>query len=331
MKKNKSRKELSKLSIALIILLFPIIFILFGICIGFLINSFINQTYKEILTNSIFTILSGIVYIILLQLLIRTKDKENNKPFKWYINGILISFMFTLIISSITIITLQPNDGIINFLIGFSIFPLIGIITTPNIIKYVNKDTEGWKQIFYSKGNIHKINNSKDFYRVSAPVEFEKKILLAVYKEQLLNLFVVVGFMLFIIVISLFHLLNKHGYPSNMLEFRAERSFGLMFFLMIIFLAFGIPIITFYIANALKKIKVVRNHEYIVFHAIVSSVKNNKISIYNKNKYYKYNYCTCVGIKEKDIHNTPSILIFIPDDVLLFPDNDKYKIEKNKR
>ena len=31
-------------------------------------------------------------------------------------------------------------------------------------------------------------------------------------------------------------------------------------------------------------------------------------------------------IKEKNINRTPATLIFVPDNVFLFPDNEKYKI-----
>ena len=122
---------------------------------------------------------------------------------------------------------------------------------------------------------------------------------------------------------------TDHSYTSNIItnvvKIRARKSFGFIFFLMFIFLAFGIPIITLYISNALKKIRVVKNHEYIAYHVIATSVNNSKITIYDKNKHYTYNYCTCVGIKEEEIHNTPAILVFIPDDVLLFPDSEETK------
>ena len=262
----------------------------------------------------------------------RNKDIENDKPLKWYINSILISLTLNSIITAVTIFTLQPGDGIINYIIGFCIFPFIGIITTPNIVKYAKKDTEKWKHIFYKNGNLESIKDSKDYYRVKTPVSFEKKILRAVYKEQFLNMLVVIGFMLFIIYLSVHHMITDQSYTNdvvtNIIHTRANRSFGFILFMMIIFLAFGIPIIAFYITNALKKIKIVKNHEYIAYHAIVSSVTNNKITIFDGNKRFNYKYCTCVGIKEKDIHNTRATLIFVPDDLLLFPDNEKYKVEK---
>lgn len=334
-KKRKPRKKLSTGLTLLIILLFSIVFICFGICIGFLINAFLNESIDNIIVSALFTLVVGIVYVILLLILVRTKDIENIKPLKWYINCILISFMLNLIVTALTVITLQPGDGIINYIVGFCIFPAIGIITTPNVVKYVKKDTQKWKDIFYKKGDLHKGKDSNDYYRVDTPVSFEKKILLTIYKNHILNTLVVVGIMAVVIFLSVHHMMNDNGYTgnvvSNIAHTRANRAFGFLFFMMLIFLAFGIPIVAFYIANTLKKIRVVKNHEYIAYHVIVSGVRNSKITIYDKNKHYVYNYCTCVGIKEKNIHNTPATLIFIPDDVFLFPDNEKYKVDKYKK
>lgn len=334
-KQRKPRKKISTLVLLILVILFSIIFLGFGICIGFLINAFLNESIDSIIVKGLFTIIVGIVYFSLLLVLICDKDNENVQSFKWYINCILISLTINLIITAITVFTLQPGDGIINYIVGFGIFPLIGIITTFNVVKYVKKDTEKWKNIFYSKGNLHKIKDSKDYYRVQTPVSFEKKILLEVYKHQLLNILVVIGIMAFVIFLSVHYMTTDHSYTSNMVTnviiTRGNRSFGFFFFLMIIFLAFGIPIVAFYISNALKKIRVVKNHEYIAYHAIVSGVRNSKITIYDKNKHYSYNYCTCIGIKEKDIHSTHATLIFVPDDLLLFPDNEKYKVDKYKK
>lgn len=328
-KLNNKRKELSIGILLILILLFTVIYLCFGICIGFLINAFLNESIDDVLINLLFTLIVGIIYFVLLFILIRDKDIERIKPRKWYVNCILISLTLNLIITAMTIFTLQPGDGIINYIIGFCIFPFIGIITTPNVVKYVKKDTEKWKSILYSKGNLHKIKNSKDYYRVDTPVSFEKKILLEVYKHQILNILVVIGIMVFIIFLSVHHMISDYSYTdnvvTNIIHTRANRRFGFIFFLMIIFLAFGIPIVAFYISNALKKIRVVKNHQYIAYHVIVSGVRDNKLTIYNKKIHYTYNYCTCVGIKEEEIHNTPAILVFIPDDVLLFPDSEETK------
>ena len=308
-KKITNKKELPIMVNLLLIMLFSGTFIAFGVGIGLLINSFINPLDNNILINILLVLLVGIVYIILLLILLRNSDREKEKTTKWYINSILLSFTLTLIVTAVTVFVSGNDNSITNYLIGTFMFPLIGIITTPNIVKHVKNDTQKWKQIFYGKGNLHTVN-SEEHYRVKTPVSFEKK-----------NVLVVIAFMVFIIGISINYMVKEHRYADDIIghymSYRAERSFGLFFFLMLLFLAFGIPIIAYYISHALKKIRVVKNHEY--------------ITIYYKNKYYSYNYCTCVGIKEKNVKFTPATLIFVPDDVLIFPDNDEYKVDKIKK
>ena len=323
---RKPRKELSIKILLLIILLFTFIYLFYGVCFGFLIDAIINFKTSELLVRGFFVLVVGIVYLLLLTILMRNSDSENVKPLKWYINNIMISLTINLIITSITVFTLNEGDGITNYLVGFFIFPFIGIISTPNFIKYVKHDTERWKKIFYKNGNLENIKKDKDYYRLKTPVNFENDILKSVYRQQLLNLLIVIAFMILIIYVGVHYMTTDHNYTNNLLVnisiTRAKRSFGFIFLLMLLFLSFGIPIIAYYITNALKKIKVVRNHEYIAYHAIVNSVNNGKITIFNGSKRYNYNYCTCVGIKEKNVHNTPGVLIFIPDDVLFFSDEN---------
>ena len=324
-KKIQNKKKFSTGLTLLLILVFSVVMLFLGIIIGLTINSLINNNTENLLIFVILTLITGIIHIRLLIILLNNRFSEVEKNKKWYINSILISMVFVFIITAVTLFVSAPDENnVMNGIIGFAFFPLIGIIVTPNIVKYVLKDTEKWKHIFYRKGNLQTIHKSKDYYMVDRPVPFEKKILRAVYKEQFLNILVVIGIMILTIVATVFRILKEHVYTgefiSDMIELKTYRSTGFILFLTIMFLAFGIPIIAFYVTNFIKKVRIVKNHEYIAYHAIVSGVRNNKITIYDKNKHYSYNYCTCVGIKEKNVHFTKATLIFIPDDVLLFPD-----------
>lgn len=327
-KKRKPKKELSTAANVILVLMFVPVFVYFGISIGFLINSFINYSIDYIITNTLLTLVVGIVYMILLLILIRNRESENVKTFKWYINCILISFTITLIITAVTVFTLgTQEDNVINYLIGVGVFPLIGIIATPNIVKHVKNDTTKWEDIFYKNGNLHNIKGSKDYYSVSTPVSFEKKILSAVYKGQLKNILIVIVLMGLIIATSIHYFISEHSYTGDIIrdyiEVKARRASVGGFLLMIFFITFGIMIIAYYVSNAVKKIKTVKNHEYIAYHAIVPGVHNGNIGIYHKNVHYTYKYCTCVGIKEKDVNSTPATLIFVPDEVFLFPDSEE--------
>ncbi len=334
-KDRKPRKELPLALNVILVLLFTVVFLGLGVCNGFLINALINQRTEEILASAFITLLVGIVYMAILIILIRNSDSENVKPFKWYVNCVLISFTLNLIITAMTVFTLQPDNGVINYLVGFAIFPFIGICTTPNIVKHVKNDTSSWKKIFYKNGNLYTIKNSPDYYRVKAPVEFEQKILSAVRKHQILNILVVIGVMLVIVFLGINYMTRDHSYTDNLIKnliiTRNRRNFGFIFFMMIFFLAFAIPIIAYYVSNALKKIRVVRDHEYIAYHAIVPSVNNGRIGIYHKGKQLTYKYCTCVGIKEKEVKDTKAILVFVPDDVFLFPENEEYRGERYEK
>lgn len=232
-KERKPRKELPLALNVILVLMFVVVFLGLGVCTGFLINAFINQRTEEILVNAFITLLVGIVYMAILIILIRNSDSENVKPFKWYVNCVLISFTLNLIITAITVFTLQPDNGVINYLVGFAIFPFIGICTTPNIVKYVKKDTSSWKKIFYKNGNLYTIKNSPDYYRVKAPVEFEKKILSAVRKHQILNVLVVIGVMLVIVFLGINYMARDHSYTDNLIKnliiTRSRRSFGFIF------------------------------------------------------------------------------------------------------
>ena len=327
-RKRKPRKELPTVVAAILAILFVGVFVLYGICVGFLVSSIINGL--DILPHAFITFIVLIVYMIILTILMFNSDCENIQPLKWYINNYLISFTLNLIVTAVTVFGIGADYDIdINYIVGFGMFPLIGIITTPNIIKYVVKDTSKWKHILYDNGNLHKYKGPKEFYKLDTPVAFEKKLLAAVYKNQFLNILVVVAIMVIIVAVFVSYASHDHSYTNSFIRnlsiYRARKASGFMFFLTLFIVSFAIPIMGFYIANAVKKIRVVKNHQYLAYHAIVSGVHNGNMAIYSDKLYYKYKYCTCFGIKEKNVHQTPVTLIFIPDDVFLFPDNEKYK------
>lgn len=72
-----------------------------------------------------------------------------------------------------------------------------------------------------------------------------------------------------------------------------------------------------------KKLFLVVLRNQVLDHAVVKSVRSYKMCINEEGRKYSYDYATCVGIKEKDVHDTKAVLIFIPDDVLIFPDKDQ--------
>ena len=330
-------KHLSTGKKLLVALFFSISVIFLGIFLGFFIkyfylgitthnNDLIDESFMSLVTSFIIGIIFFITIIILLKDYDRNK-KEKNK--KWYIDKIL----FALTPVWITVATVlfsfgyEENESIY-ILFSVILFLIIGILTTPNVILYALNDMKNWKSIFYNKGNIAKHKMVAGFYMMTTPVSFERKIYFAVIKEQLLNIFTVVLCIMLFIIIGLFNSAYEAiGTPGNIIyaiiHTKAVRMEGYFFFGSVFLAAFWIPIFAYYITNALYKLRIVKRHEYIAYHAIVDKVDTSKISINNSGVHYKYDYCACVGIKSKNINKTKSILIFIPDDLLLFPDKNK--------
>ena len=330
-------KHLSTGKKLLVALFFSISVIFLGIFLGFFIkyfylgitthnNDLIDESFMFLVVSFIIGLIFFITIIILLKDYDRNK-KEKNK--KWYIDKIL----FALTPVWITIATVlfsfgyEENESIY-ILFSVILFLIIGILTTPNVILYALNDMKNWKSIFYNKGNIAKHKMVADFYMMQTPVSFERKIYFAVIKEQLLNIFTVALCIMLFIIIGLFNSAYEAiGTPGNIIyaiiHTKQVRMEGYFFFGSVFIAAFWIPIFAYYITNALYKLRIVKRHEYIAYHAIVDKVDTFKISINNSGVHYKYDYCACVGIKSKNINKTKSILIFIPDDLLLFPDKNK--------
>lgn len=327
-------KHLSTGKKLLVALFFSISVVFLGIFLGFFIkyfylgitthnNDLIDESFMSLVTSFIIGIIFFITIIILLKDYDRNK-KEKNK--KWYIDKIL----FALTPVWITVATVlfsfgyEENESIY-ILFSVILFLIIGILTTPNVILYALNDMKNWKSIFYNTGNIAKHKMVAGFYMMTTPVSFERKIYFAVIKEQLLNIFTVILCIMLFIIIGLFNSAYETiGTPGNIIyaiiHTKAVRMEGYFFFGSVFLAAFWIPIFAYYITNALYKLRIVKRHEYIAYHAIVDKVDTSKISINNSGVHYKYDYCACVGIKSKNINKTKSILIFIPDDLLLFPD-----------
>ena len=152
--KNKQRKELNTPLLVILSLVYSAILVLFGICDGFLINAFVNYSIYDILANLAITLFVGIISIVLHIILMRNSslDSVHGQPLKWYVNNVFIAFIITLILTAITVGILGAEyDSDIDILIGTLLFPLIGIISTPNIVSE-------WDDI--AKGNISPINGT---------------------------------------------------------------------------------------------------------------------------------------------------------------------------
>ena len=280
-----------------------------------------------------FVFILGLIFFITLMILLRDYDrnkKEKNR--KWYIDKILIALIPVWMTFALVFFTFyNEEDDKIFLILPIVVFICIGIIATPNAVIYALNDMKEWKNIFYKKGNLNTHKNVTGFYRMQAPVPFERKLYFAVLKDQILNLYTVAIVIFGWIIMALFSGSTESvGAPFDIVyaivHTKATRAAGFLFFGAVFFSAFWIPIFAYYITNAVYKLRIVKRHEYIVYHAIVDKVDTFKLRINNSGMHYEYDYCSCVGIRAKNINKTKAILVFVPDDLLLFPDNE----EKNK-
>ena len=326
-------KQISTGKKFLIITLFSISLVFFGIFLSF----FIKYLYLGVINNDIDKIdmslmsfvasfIIGIIFFITLFSILKFYDRnKKDKTKKWYIDKVIFSLIAVWIVISAVLFSFYTDENEIGYLIlSIVSFLIIGILTTPNVVVYAINEMKNWKDIFYKNGNLCNYKKTSEFYKMHAPVSFEKKIFFRVLKNQLFDIFTVIVVILFVLIGYLLknssNLVIKGDLLYSYFHTSSIRSDGYMFFLAVFLAAFWIPIFSFYITNAIYRLIVVKRHEYIVYHAIVDKVDTFKIRIHNSGFNYQYDYCSCVGIKGKDINKTKAILIFVPDDVLLFPD-----------
>ena len=328
------KKSLSIKKKLLIILFLSMLIIAFGICTGISIKYVYDLIARKVDSNTtskallsfLSTLISGAATIKLLMVLLRDyKTKKTTKTSKWYFDKVLILVIVVCIIAAVTLVAFcGSGEDMVYFYISLIMFPLMGIIISPNAAAYSTMEMKKWKSIFYDKGNLDQRSKSKDFYKIDPPVPFEKKIYHTTIKNQLLD-FNVVTVMIVLFVFAAIYIITNDGMKEvngifdAIVHVKIKRATGFLFFGLIVLLTFMIPLIVYSIKNVIYKFKVIKNHEYIAYHAIVNRVNNYVLTIDKNGFKYKYNYCTCVGIKESKINNTEAILIFLPDDVLVFP------------
>lgn len=277
---------------------------------------------------------SGIIAFITLFILLKDykiangkKHQKSEKTGRWYVDKFIAGFVSVWVITAVFLIAVGYDVNEMVMYAGFLMLPLISILIAPNAAMYAIKDAKGWKSIFYGKGNLGNFKDNEDFYWMKTPVAFEKRVFWTVVKDQILNIFTAISFMIIAATAGLISILTYDSHsvsPGNLLGaifyVRVRRGTGVMAFILLLVVVFGIPIFVYYITNAIYKLRTVTTHKYIAYHAIVSSVNTYKVRINNSGRQYEYKYGTLVGMKEKQIKDTPATLIFIPDDVLIFPD-----------
>ena len=257
----------------------------------------------------------------------KNRKKKAEKTGKWYLDKFLAALVPVWVIAAIVLIISGYEDDDWLMYAGILMFPVISIVIAPNGALYALKDAKDWKGIFYGKGNLASFKDNKDFHWEKVPVSFEKRLFWAVVRDQILNAFALVALMVFGALGGLLSILTYDSHsvsPGDVIGavryVRLRRGTGVMAFILLIILVFGFPIFVYFVTNVIYKLRIVTSHKYMAYHAVVHYMNGYKASVNSDGRHYEYKYCTLVGMKDKDIHDTPAILIFIPDDVLIFPD-----------
>ena len=317
----------------ILIILFPIALMIFAMSNGFFLDVLLEAIIRKSVLADLgiygsITVISGIVEVAIMHALLKGYDKvvEKKKTLKWYFDKQLIPMFVVGITSALVLITKRndDNEGLYR-VIGAAMFPLMGITATPNVVRYALREMKNWKDAFYKTGNLHKSKDSKDFYRVRKPLPCEGRMCFTVVRNQLMILVGVILIMLLIVYAYISSRSVPDSVPAGdiaqaVIFVRRRRGQGPLFFMMIFVVTFAISIIAYCITYTAKKLRVILRHEYIAYHVIVKKVEDSTVTVDRDGKVFHYKDCSCIGIQAKKINNTGATLVFIPDDVLLVPD-----------
>ena len=127
--------------------------------------------------------ISGAVYIVSFTVLLKDyRSTRNKKTSAWYIDKYLIGFVPVWILTALMFCAFgESDDGKIPLLyIGLAMFPSLGILVTPNAVRYALKDIQGWKTAVFSKGNLPKISHTESFRKITEPLAFHRKLVFKV-------------------------------------------------------------------------------------------------------------------------------------------------------
>ena len=330
--KKKSEKKMPIGVTLLLILLVSAAFVAFCVGTGLFIDAVVAFIIKDVEQEKmlqyvlVVAVMGSLHLFFFVSLILGRMPFVKKKEGESYREDIMGMFSIVLVLSAVFLIAFAGmNDRDIDLIIAAAMLPTAGFIVSPAIIKHELKSQKKWDYIFYTKGNLHNCKNDDDFYRMDNPVPFETSIFFAVIKQQVLGTVGVIAFIIVSIALTIFWITYGYNHmPDNLLAglffLRLRRKTVVMFSISVFFIAFGPAIASFYFTGFIYRLMIVMKRKYIACHAIVRKVDSGKISLSSDKYHYSYNYATCVGILEKNVHDTPATLIFVPDNVYVFPD-----------
>lgn len=242
----------------------------------------------------------------------KNKKKEQPRTFKQKLDKMLKFAVAALVLTAVVLFIVgAAQDNMTLMIVGTAMLPGTGILITPNIVLYAFKDNKGWKGKFrethdrlYKEGMLGSVDDMSPY---------QNKLLWGVRREALWNLFKLTVLLAGILAGSYLIVVNGESGSDEFLSF----------LVVIGILTFGIPTMSYNIACSAHRIRTVKRCKYNAYHAVASGADGLYMWIMGKNEaIHSFDYCRCLGIRAKKIHNTNVILVFVPDEVYLIPDKD---------
>lgn len=245
------------------------------------------------------------------------KKEKYKKTFKWYLDKILMAIMGIFALMGVmALLSSADSDGTELMFSGIAILLLTGLLMSPNILLYAVKEGKDWEsRVFkYKQGKSfrNKLYQEDFFRKVADPSPYHNKIVHGVIREAVWSL----GGLIVLITYILFR-----NIISFLFGYSRRRSKAFVYISAIII--FLIPMFAYNVTCSIHRIRTVLRREYFVCHAVVSGVKCFNMRITGKKgDIYQFKYCRCLGVRERDVHDSKVILAFVPDEVYLLPDNE---------
>ncbi|MBR6403361.1 MAG: hypothetical protein IKS48_08250 [Eubacterium sp.] len=235
-----------------------------------------------------------------------------------YREDILGMFLIVMVFTSVVLMALAGKyDRDIDGIIAVLILPAIGIVITPKMVKKTIKKLKKWED---SPNNLSNVEDIDNMYKVKTPVVFEKQLFGAVFKYQFKHLFVGLVVVFFLLALALIGF-SGGSIPIGWLADRGSLASLVTFFVISIL---GIPAFIVYLTNSILKLRIVKEQKYKAYHVVAKSANDKAVIVEYGDRSKCFEYPVCVGIRKNKIHDTKATLIFLPEMVMIFPD-EKYK------
>lgn len=227
------------------------------------------------------------------------------------ISVILIILAFIAVFADLFFIATTDSNVDMNMYIGVGAFPAIGLfLITPVIILSAIRESR----------RLHKVKHADKlqqegvdgFYETkTTPFDFSRKLITTILRRQLSAAFIVIAIIIGLFLASLNNLESSYSKVSD--------GAGLLILGVLIF---GIPAFAYFLTRLILRIRIVRRKSYDSCHAVVTRVDANGVHLAGYAKHAAaYEHGFCVGVRKREINDTPATLVFILDEVYIIPDS----------